>query len=101
MSMEHSAKVFSQALDQMEIGAWQGPIRSGLGIHLVRLEARVVSRFPELAEIHPLVMREWSRAKRLELREALNASMLEGYDIVIEWPESQAEDQLLSEAAVQ
>ena len=79
---------FAQQLDGLETGSWQGPVRSGLGLHLVRIDNRVPGRLPELAEIHDVVQREWSSAKRSELRDEFNARMLEEYEVVIEWPEN-------------
>ena len=90
---------FSRQLDQLEVGAWQGPVRSGLGFHLIWIDSRTPGRLPELAEIRPVVKREWSNARRLAVREEVNASLLEGYDVVIEWPEIATDNELVSEAS--
>jgi len=92
---------FSGELDKVEVGQWQGPVRSGLGWHLIRLDARTEGRLPELAEIRPVVEREWSNARRLTVRQEVNAALLEGYDIVIEWPEIAAGSQSENQASAQ
>ena len=89
---------FSRELDRLEVGKWQGPVRSGLGFHLIRIDSRTPGRLPELAEIRPVVEREWSNTRRLAVREEVNASLLEyGKDRAISrkvsssnanWPES-------------
>ena len=79
-------KGFSEKLDQLTTGQWQGPIESGLGMHLVLLETRVEGALPELEEIRPVVEREWKNAKRLETRRLINEQLLNEYEIVIDWP---------------
>ena len=77
---------FARQLDELTPGAWSGPIRSGLGWHLVQLESRTPGYLPELPVIRGAVAREWANAKRLETRRALNERLLEDYEVVIEWP---------------
>jgi len=83
---------FSASLDSLPAGEWQGPIESGLGLHLVRIESRVEGALPDLAEIRPLVGREWAHEKRLETRRIINEQLLTEYDVVIEWPTEQSSD---------
>jgi len=77
---------FSRRLDALSTGDWQGPVESGLGLHLVRMESRVEGTLPELADIRPIVEREWANEKRLETRQAINEQLLNDYEVVIEWP---------------
>ena len=77
---------FSESLDALTPGEWQGPVESGLGPHLVRLESRVEGTLPELADIRPVVVREWSYEKRLETRRMINEQLLKDYEVEIEWP---------------
>ena len=79
-------KDFSRRLDALSAGEWQGPVESGLGLHLIRLDARVEGTLPELAEIKSSVEREWANQKRLETRQAINERLLNDYEVVIEWP---------------
>ena len=81
---------FSRDLDKLKVGDWQGPVRSGLGFHLIRIDSVTKGRLPELAEIQAVVEREWSNTKRLAIRDEMNASLLADYDVVIEWPEETA-----------
>jgi len=82
---------FSQELDKLEIGPWLGPVPSGLGFHLIRIDSVTKGRLPELSEIRPIVQREWSNERRLAVREETNKSLLQNYDVVIQWPEQTAE----------
>ena len=83
---------FSGKLDGLSPGDWQGPIQSGLGLHLIRLESREEGTLPDLAEIRPLVEREWANEMRLDTRRKINEQLLDIYDVVIEWPTGQTED---------
>ena len=76
---------FAKELDKLETGSWQGPIRSGLGLHLIRISSRTPGQLPRLDEIRPFVEREWSSAKKRQMREAMNERLLEDYEVVIEW----------------
>jgi len=46
---------FAAALFALPAGSWQGPVRSALGIHLVRVDQRLPTRLPQLAEIRDRV----------------------------------------------
>ena len=89
---------FSDELDKLPIGNWQGPVRSGFGIHLIRLEARTEGRLPQLAEIRPVVQREWSNEKRIANRRKMNDRLLGDYEVIIEWPEEKVAGQISGEA---
>jgi hypothetical protein len=78
---------FAKKLDGIDLTHWSEPLRSGLGVHFVRLSERTVGSLPELADVRDKVEREWLHAEKLEKRRVLNAKFVEEYDIVIEWPE--------------
>jgi PPIC-type PPIASE domain len=80
---------FAKKLDDLTLGQWSGPVASGIGLHLVRLESRQPGRLPDLQQIRPLVQREWANQKRLDLRQKFNAELLKDYKVVIEWPKPQ------------
>jgi hypothetical protein len=42
---------FAKALFALPVGSWQGPIRSALGVHLVRVDQHLPARMPTLAEM--------------------------------------------------
>ena len=46
---------FAAALFALPAGSWQGPVRSALGLHLVRVDQRLAARLPPLAEIRDRV----------------------------------------------
>lgn len=79
---------FTNQLSDLATGTWQGPIRSGYGIHLVLIDERVEGRDPELEEIRSLVEREYELVMRKELKEKIYANLREKYTVEIEPPAS-------------
>lgn len=75
---------FSSALTAIEAGSWGGPVASGFGLHLVRVDARVESRLPELETVSDYVTRELLVIRRKQAIDALYAKLAENYAISIE-----------------
>lgn len=75
---------FTAQLSELAIGSWQGPIRSGYGLHLVLIEERVEANDPDLAEIRPLVERDYEMKLRQELKDKIYSSLREKYTVVVE-----------------
>ena len=85
---------FSTAIFELPVGDWHGPIESGYGIHLVRVEEREEGFLPEFETVRTQVENEYTSVKRRETNETFYAKLREGYEIVIEesQPEGQAAD---------
>jgi hypothetical protein len=77
---------FAEALFAQPTGRWVGPIPSGYGVHLVRVEALTPGRIPELAEVRPLVERDWANARRKALSDAFYDSLRAKYRVTIRTP---------------
>jgi hypothetical protein len=75
---------FSASLSNLGPGTWRGPVPSGYGPHLVRVENRVPGRVPELDEVREAVLREWTDARRKEINEATYQRLRERYTVVVE-----------------
>jgi hypothetical protein len=76
--------IFVEQLSDLPIGEWAGPVESGYGLHLVRIESREAGRVPELEEVRDAVDREWRAARRVEAKEAFYRGLRERYEVVIE-----------------
>lgn len=83
---------FAAALFAQPVGRWVGPIRSGYGVHLVRLDAVMPGRVPDLVEIRPLVEREWANVRRKALGEAFYDSLRAKYQVTIRMPSAGGAD---------
>jgi hypothetical protein len=75
---------FADALSAIEVGSWGGPIVSGFGSHLVRVDDRVESRVPEFASVSDYVTRELLAIRRRQAIDALYTRLAENYAISIE-----------------
>jgi parvulin-like peptidyl-prolyl isomerase len=80
-------KDFAAALVRQASGTWVGPIASGYGVHLVRVESLAPGTTPTLEEVRPLVEREWINAKRLELSKSFYDRLRKKYAIKVQTPE--------------
>lgn len=55
---------FARALPTLGVGQWSGPVKSGYGAHLVRVDVFTQGSVPPLAEVRAQVEREWAHARR-------------------------------------
>jgi len=76
--------VFVEGLSASPRGEWSGPIKSGLGTHLVRLTAVTPERPLTFDEARPQVLRDWMANGRVAAEEDAFAFMRAQYDIRIE-----------------
>jgi hypothetical protein len=79
---------FAGALTKQPVGKWAGPIRSGYGLHLVKVDALVPGGAPALADVRPLVEREWANAKRQELSKAFYDKLRAKYRVTVQATEA-------------
>jgi hypothetical protein len=79
---------FAEALVKQPVGQWVGPIRSGYGVHVVRLEALQPGGTPALDDVRPLVEREWANARRQEFAKAFYDKLRAKYAIKVQMPEA-------------
>jgi len=75
---------FAAALEALPVGVWEGPIRSGFGVHLVRIASKTAGRAATLADVRTAVERDWENARRTESREAYYQQLLKGYEVRID-----------------
>jgi peptidyl-prolyl cis-trans isomerase C len=72
---------FADTLATLPVGQWSGPVASGLGEHLVRVQAWTAAVAPPLAEIRPEVQREWENEHRQSTLDASYKKMRAKYDV--------------------
>jgi hypothetical protein len=78
---------FAQSIVRLPAGEWSGPVASGYGVHLVRLESLTAGGTPQLADVRPLVKREWTNARRREAAQAFYDTLRAKYKVVVQMPE--------------
>ena len=72
---------FVHALEHAPLGQWSGPVGSGFGTHLVRVNARTPARLPALAEVRDDVERDWLRDRTQRADRAYLAALRKHYTI--------------------
>jgi hypothetical protein len=75
---------FAAALITLPVGAWQGPVRSGYGVHLVRVTRRIAGRPATLAEVRSSVERDWESERRAQAKEDYYRRLRQDYSVIIE-----------------
>jgi peptidyl-prolyl cis-trans isomerase C len=79
-------EAFAAKLITLPRGVWSGPVTSGFGLHLVRIDAVGAAHAPNLAEVRQRVENDWRSATRLARENQAYQTLLDGYDIKIERP---------------
>jgi hypothetical protein len=77
---------FAEAVVKQPIGRWTGPVTSGFGAHLVRVDAVTPGTTPSLDQVRPLVEREWANVKRQEFSKAFHDKLRAKYRITVQMP---------------
>ena len=77
---------FAAALPTLAAGAWQGPLESAHGLHLVLVIGRTEPRLPALDEIRNRVAEDLLESRRRERNEAALQELRERYEIRMSLP---------------
>lgn len=75
---------FADQVAALPVGEWQGPIKSGYGVHLVLVGAKTESRVPGLDEARTALRRDWLNEQRITANEKYYQSLLQRYTVTIE-----------------
>ena len=77
-------KEFANKLFTLPVGYWQGPIRSGYGVHLVHIGNKTENQQLELNAVREKVLTEWQVQQRRDMDKVFYESLRQRYEIVIE-----------------
>jgi len=75
---------FASAISALPVGAWEGPINSGYGVHLVYVAKHIDAHLPSLGEVQEEVRREYLDNKRTEAADNFYKALLSRYRVKIE-----------------
>jgi hypothetical protein len=73
---------FAKAVMTLAPGAWQGPVESAFGQHLVRVTARKEAEPRPFEAVRGTLVEEWRRQGEAAAKELYFKSLLERYDVV-------------------
>jgi peptidyl-prolyl cis-trans isomerase C len=77
---------FADAVLALDPGGWSGPVRSGYGLHLVRIDERTEGAVPPFEAVEAQVLADWTYEQRQKANDAIFARLLERYELVVEDP---------------
>ncbi len=77
---------FAEALFELPIGGWQGPVASGYGLHLVEVTDSQEASMPDLADIEDRVRNEYLAEAKRRADEAFYEQVRSKYTVSIEAP---------------
>lgn len=73
---------FATELFRLPAGGWQGPVESGFGWHLVRIDTRVEPRDPDFETVREAVRREFEYERQRAARQATFEALRSRYEVV-------------------
>ena len=84
---------FAKAVLSVPAGRWEGPVPSGFGVHLVRVEKVVPGRLPKLDEVRTTVARDYEEDRRKRSADAAYQKLRKDYRIEYSgaWKPAQAQ----------
>jgi hypothetical protein len=75
---------FEHAMASLPVGTWQGPVDSGLGVHLVKIDARSPGKVPPLADIRAAVERDVAHQREVAAQDAFYRTIRQRYVVRME-----------------
>jgi hypothetical protein len=75
---------FADSVFALKPGAWNGPIESGYGLHLVRVSEVNPGTRREFSEVKTQVLEYWRQQRQRQGNEKYFASLLRKYDVVVD-----------------
>lgn len=75
---------FVSGLAPLPLNKWAGPVRSGYGIHLVRVTSITPGRPATLEEVREALTRDWENDRRIEANDAYYRKRRKDFSVVVE-----------------
>lgn len=75
---------FAEQVFALEPAHWHGPIASGYGFHLVRVDRHDAARQRPFEEVRERVLAEWTRIEQEKAEQQYFAGLLQKYQVVVD-----------------
>jgi peptidyl-prolyl cis-trans isomerase C len=72
---------FAKSLQDLPLGTWSGPVRSGYGWHLVLLQEKRDPSLPAFDQVRDVVLKQYEYYAVLEAQDRMYAELLKGYAV--------------------
>ena len=77
-------KGFGEAVASLELNIWSEPLRSGYGLHFVRVSERIDGRTPALEDVRDELERDWRVKQSAQTEAAFYQALRDRYTITVE-----------------
>jgi hypothetical protein len=75
---------FARTVFLLKPGSWAGPVKSGYGVHLVRITDTRLATLRPFQEVRPKVLEEWRRQREDQTKAMYLGKLREKYGVVID-----------------
>jgi hypothetical protein len=75
---------FARAIFLLKPGSWAGPVKSGYGVHLVRVTDTTPATLRRFEEVRPKILEEWRHQQETEAKAVYLHKLREKYGVVID-----------------
>jgi hypothetical protein len=75
---------FAESVWDQEVGMWHGPVRSGYGLHAVRVEERSDATLPDFHELKERLTADWIAERQRELSNRVYKELRARYRVLVE-----------------
>ena len=69
---------------RLPVGEWQGPVSSGYGLHLVKVNEREESRLPEWREVAGRVISDMEFEAKASAKDQLYQEIAQNYEVFLD-----------------
>lgn len=84
-------KNFNEELDKTPLNQWVGPVKSGLGLHFVKVSQRIEGEILPLKQVKEKVIEDWQHQKSIDFTNNYQQELLTQYDVIVAKQESNSE----------
>lgn len=75
---------FARTIFALKPGSWTGPVKSGYGVHIVRVTNLSAATLRSFKEVRPKVIEAWRREREAEMKAAYLAKLREKYGVSVD-----------------
>ncbi len=76
-------KNFNEELDKTPLNQWTGPVKSGLGLHFVKVSQRIEGEILPLKQVKEKVIEDWQHQQSKDFTNNYQQELLAQYDVIV------------------
>ena len=76
-------KYFNEVLDKAPLNQWVGPVKSGLGLHFIKVLQRIEGKTLPLIQVKEKVIKDWQHQQSIDFTNKYQQELLVQYDVIV------------------